>query len=73
MGKQQKMSHVMIAQQKQENRISFTLENHEPEVKKMASYPLVDLGVHGVLSRSRKLKMIIYLNDKLSCAPSSWN
>ncbi|KAE8098791.1 hypothetical protein FH972_016828 [Carpinus fangiana] len=47
MGKQQKMSHVMIAQQKQESRMSFTLENHEPEVKKMASYPLVDFGVHG--------------------------
>ncbi|KAG6638408.1 hypothetical protein CIPAW_10G032800 [Carya illinoinensis] len=44
MGKQQKMSNVMITRQIQESRMNFTLQNHEPEVKKMASYPHVDAG-----------------------------
>ncbi|KAG6694186.1 hypothetical protein I3843_09G037600 [Carya illinoinensis] len=44
MGKQQKMSNVMIAQQIQESMKYLTLHNHEPEVKKMASYPHVDMG-----------------------------
>lgn len=53
-GKQQKMCNVMISQQRQESRMSYTLENHE--VKKMASYLHFDVGSHGVLSHSRKLK-----------------
>lgn len=44
-GKQQKMCNVMISQQRQESRMSYTLENHE--VKKMASYLHFDVGSHG--------------------------
>uniref|UniRef100_A0A2N9HB77 Uncharacterized protein n=1 Tax=Fagus sylvatica TaxID=28930 RepID=A0A2N9HB77_FAGSY len=46
MGKQQKMSNVMIVQQKQESRKNCTLQIYEPEVK-MSSYPRVDVGSYG--------------------------
>ncbi|GMY18926.1 protein EFR3 homolog B [Fagus crenata] len=46
MGKQQKMSNVMIVQQKQESRKNCTLQIYEPEVK-MSSYPWVDVGSYG--------------------------
>lgn len=63
MGKQQKMSNVMIIQQKQESGKNFTLQIHEPEVKKMSSYPQVDVGYYGVLSCSSKLELSTYLHD----------
>ncbi|GMY18935.1 protein SEMI-ROLLED LEAF 2 isoform X1 [Fagus crenata] len=46
MGKQQKMSNVMIVQQKQESRKNSTLQIYELEVK-MSSYPRVDVGSYG--------------------------
>lgn len=55
MGKHQRMSSLMIAQQRQGSRKN--LQNHEPEVKKMASYPLIDVDSNVVHSSSRKLKM----------------
>lgn len=63
MGKQQKMSNVMIIQQKQESGKNFTLQIHEPEVKKMSSYPQVHVGYYGVLSCSSKLELSTYLHD----------
>ncbi len=62
MGKQQKMSNVMIVQQKQESRKNCTLQIYEPEVK-MSSYPRVDVGSYGVLSCSSKLQLSTYLRD----------
>ncbi|KAM4091941.1 hypothetical protein ACJW30_09G174500 [Castanea mollissima] len=47
LGKQQKMSNVMIIQQKQESGKNFTLQIHEPEVKKMSTYPQVDVSYYG--------------------------
>lgn len=63
MGKQQKMSNVMIIQQKQESGKNFTLQIHEPEVKKMSSCPQVHVGYYGVLSCSSKLELSTYLHD----------
>lgn len=64
MGKQQKMSNVMIIQQKQESGKNFTLQIHEPEVKKMSPYdPQVHVGYYGVLSCSSKLELSTYLHD----------
>lgn len=47
MGKQQKMSHLMSTQQRQDSLFSFYPQNHEDEVKKMTSYFHVDTGFYG--------------------------
>lgn len=50
MGKQQKMSHLMNAQLRQESLIHFSFHNHEDEAKNLAVPSHISVGSNSVLA-----------------------
>ncbi|KAJ7976793.1 ARM repeat superfamily protein [Quillaja saponaria] len=67
MGKQQKMSSLMSSQKKHESLMNFPIQNHDNDVKKMASCPSIDAGSHGVGDPFHERNIIMNANKQSPC------
>lgn len=61
LGKQQKMSELMSSQKKQECLMTFSLQNHNDEVKEMTSDSHIAMDSHRVLFPGYNLRLGIFI------------